>query len=273
VIARGGLAAVAATVVVGTGVVLPGTASAVTTRAIQATDNQLTFQKYWTPNALQAQLGDTIQWRLTEPGNPLAAQHDLWVIAPGGTPADAVQLGTTASTPVVDDVLSQTGVYTFYCSIHGGLAPGGMNGTITVGTDDPGPSPDPGQPWALPPTGDQAGAGPVGPPPLHNSSATPTEFESGDLLRPRIVSAHVRPVAGGVYVDLRASRRGTVLIRVLRGWRPVATRTLRVTGGINTLHLVDARKVKPGRYRVQVRLTDVHRLRSYPRSSVVTITR
>ena len=39
------------------------------------------------------------------------------------------------------------GAYQFYCSIHGGLNPGGMHGVVNVTTTDPGPPVDPGQRW------------------------------------------------------------------------------------------------------------------------------
>ena len=86
--------------------------------------------------------GDTIEWRLTQPGNPNAATHDIWLVAPGGQPQ---QLGASYLGPKATHRWSrQTGTYQFYCSIHGGLNPGGMNGTVVVTTTNPGPPVDPG---------------------------------------------------------------------------------------------------------------------------------
>jgi plastocyanin len=136
---------------------------------------------YWYPNQLPAQQGDTIEWRMTEPGNPNAATHDVWLIKPGADPSTAVQLGATyLGDGTAHALVDQAGTYTFYCSIHGGLAPGGMNGTITVGTTDPGPPVDPGQPWTTDPGGgDDGNAWP-------NPTTAPTVFEEGDNTPPTL---------------------------------------------------------------------------------------
>ena len=52
------------------------------TRAIQAFDTP-TFRTIWWPKSTPAQVGDTIQWRLTQPGNVNASTHDIWLQAPG----------------------------------------------------------------------------------------------------------------------------------------------------------------------------------------------
>ena len=62
----------------------PAGASAAVTRPVQAVDGIGTH--YWVPNALAAQQGDTIEWRFTQPGNTSAAQHDVWIVPPGGSP-------------------------------------------------------------------------------------------------------------------------------------------------------------------------------------------
>lgn len=249
----------------------PAGAQAAATRVVQAVDSQ-TLGQYWTPNALGAQNGDTLQWNLTEPGNPIANQHNIWIIKPGADPSTAVQLGDTTTTPTVSLTLDQDGTYQYYCSIHGGLAPGGMNGTITVGPDDPGPPVDPGQPWL---TGDVGPGAPIptGPAPLLNGSAAPVVFEQGDLKAPRLIGLRVSALRGGVKVSVRASRKGRISVRVLRGWKPVKTRTVAVKGGYNELRVVDRRKLKAGRYRVQVVLADAHDLTSTPSSKRVRIGR
>ncbi len=110
------------------------------TRPIQAFDTP-TFKTVWTPRDVPAQVGDTIEWRLTQPGNANAATHDIWLVAPGGQPQ---QLGASYLGPKATSEVTQTGTYQFYCSIHGGLNPGGMNGTVVVTTTNPGPPVDPG---------------------------------------------------------------------------------------------------------------------------------
>jgi len=111
---------------------LPSTASAAVTRAIQAFDTP-TFRTIWTPRNVPAQVTDTIEWRFTEPGNPNQATHDLWLVAPGGTPQ---QLGASYLGPIQAPINLPPGTYQFYCSISlgngAGHAVNGMVGTITI---------------------------------------------------------------------------------------------------------------------------------------------
>ncbi len=159
-------------------VLLPATAHASVTRAIQSVSGATSL--FWSPNKLNAQQGDTIEWRMTEPGNPNAATHDLWLIKPGADPSTAVQLGATyLGDGTAHALVDQVGTYTFYCSIHGGLSAGGMNGTVTVGTTDPGPPVDPGQPWTQPGGGDDGNGFP-------NPTSAPTIFEEGDNTPPTL---------------------------------------------------------------------------------------
>jgi plastocyanin len=160
-------------------VLLPASAHAAVTRAIQSVSTPTRL--YWYPNQVPAQQGDSIQWRMTEPGNPNAATHDVWLIKPGADPSTAVQLGATyLGDGTAHALVDQVGTYTFYCSIHGGLAPGGMNGTITVATSDPGPPVDPGQPWNNPDGGGDDGNA------WANPTSAPTVFEEGDNTPPSL---------------------------------------------------------------------------------------
>jgi plastocyanin len=173
----------------------PAAAQASVTRAIQSVSGATSL--YWYPNKVNAQQGDTIEWRMTEPGNPNAATHDLWLIKPGADPSTAVQLGATyLGDGTAHALVDQVGTYTFYCSIHGGLSAGGMNGTVTVGTTDPGPPVDPGQPWNNPGGGDD-GTG------LPNPTTAPTVFEEGDNTPPTLtlVSLATRPRALKLTLD------------------------------------------------------------------------
>jgi len=104
-------------------ILVPATAQAAATRAIQSVS--LPSRLYWEPQQLNAQQGDTVEWRMTEPGNANAAVHDVWLIKPGADPSTAVQLGATwLGDGNARSVVDQVGTYSFYCSIHGGLAPG-----------------------------------------------------------------------------------------------------------------------------------------------------
>jgi plastocyanin len=174
-------------------VLLPATASASVTRAIQSVSTPTSL--YWYPKAVPAQQGDTIEWRMTEPGNPNAAVHDVWLIKPGADPSTATQLGATwLGDGTAHAVVDQVGTYTFYCSIHGGLAQGGMNGTITVGTTNPGPPVDPGHPWESDPGGGDG---------FPNPTQPPTVFEEGDNTPPTLtfVSATIKKRTVTMIVD------------------------------------------------------------------------
>ncbi|MDA0159843.1 plastocyanin/azurin family copper-binding protein [Solirubrobacter ginsenosidimutans] len=248
-------------------------AHAAVTRPIQAVDDPVTLQKYWTPAAIGAQQGDTVEWRLTEPGNAHAAAHNLWLVPPGGTEADAVELGASDSTPTVDKALDQVGTYQFFCSIHGGLAPGGMNGTITVGTEDPGPPVDPGTPWTAPEADRPAPPAALGPPPAFNTSLPPTVFEVGNSPPPRLSRLRLTAMRHGVRVRVKASQAGTLTIRVLRGARTFKTRTVKLGVGVHGFTVTDPRHLKAGRYQVRVVATDAAQLASEPIVRTVRITR
>src|SRR3954454_15324766 len=177
-------------------ILLPASAHAAVTRAVQSVSTPTRL--YWYPNQLPAQQGDSIQWRMTEPGNPNAATHDVWLIKPGAVPSTAVQLGATyLGDGTAHALVDQVGTYTFYCSIHGGLAPGGMNGTVTVGTTNPGAPGDPGQPWTNPDGGGDDGNA------WQNPTTAPTVFEEGDNTPPTLtfVSASVKKRAVSITVD------------------------------------------------------------------------
>jgi plastocyanin len=249
---------------------LPALASA-ETRPIQAYDNT-SHNHQWTPNALSAQQHDTIQWRLTQPGNPNEGSHDIWLIPPGGTQADATKLGATVTGPLATATVDQIGTYQFYCSIHGGLAPGAMNGTITVATDDPGAPIDPGTPWTSPDTSAPP-PNPGGIPPAVNLTGAPSVFEQGDVTRPALTAVSVAAVRHGVRVRFSVSKGGEVSIRVMHGSKLVKRRSLRVSAGRKRVTLVDARRLKAGHYRVVVQATDFADLQSAPASARVTIKR
>jgi plastocyanin len=244
----------------------PAAAHATTTRAVQAVDSR-TLGTYWTPSDFQAQQGDTIQWRLTQPGNPIAGHHDIWIVKPGADPSTATQLGTTDSTPVASAIVDQTGTYLFYCSVHGGLAPGGMHGQIEVGTDDPGPPVDPGTPWSSP-DGGGGGPTPTGPPPLLNPTLAPQTFETGDLTPPSLQLDRVSRVRRGVRVRVTVSEPVTLTIRLSRGKKAVKTRKLRLLAGTRSVTVAG---VRSGRYALWMQATDRAQLQSKARWARVRV--
>jgi len=227
--------------------VVPATASAAVTRAVQAYDTP-SFRTVWWPNALPAQVGDTVQWRFTQPGNPRAATHDLWLVPPGGT---ATQLGASYLGPTAQATVSQAGTYQFYCSIHGGLAPGGMNGTITVTTTDPGPPVDPGKPW-------ETGEEPPDPNALINDTLAPTVFEEGDNTPPTLDLVKASPTDKGAKAKVTVAEMVTVTLRLKHGKKVVATESYQVNAGTQTLKVNLPKRLQDtaARYRLQVWATD-----------------
>jgi plastocyanin len=238
----------------------PATAGAAVTRPVQAVDGVGTH--YWVPNALAAQQGDTIEWRFTQPGNSLAAQHDIWIVPPGGSPT---QVGAQYLGPTAQSAVSQVGTYSFYCSIHGGLAAGGMNGTITVGADDPGPPVDPGEAWKTSPPPS------TGPAPAINTYELPPVFESGDTTPPDVRIMSVSGVRRGARVRVHVSEAGTLTIRMQRGSRTLATRRLRVKPGAKTVTVRTRSHVKTELVRMRITAKDAAQLESVARYAPIWI--
>jgi plastocyanin len=227
---------------------VPATAEAAVTRFVQAYDTP-TFRTVWWPSTLAAQTGDTVTWRLTQPGNANAAVHDIWLVPPGGS---ASRLGVSYETPSASAVVDAAGTYQFYCSIHGGLAPGGMNGAITVGAADPGAPVDPGTPWV---TGEE----PPDPNALPNDTTAPTAFEEGDNTPPTLTLLKATPTDKGAKARVEVEEPVTVTLRLKRGKKVLATKRVAVPPGrVNvTIALPKRLQDKPGRYRLQVWSTDV----------------
>jgi plastocyanin len=250
---------------------IPATAQAAVTRPIQAFDTP-TFRTIFTPrNNVPAQVGDTVEFRLEQPGHPSPAVHDVWLQAPGGQPQF---LGISYLNPKVTAPLSQTGTYLFYCSIHGGAAPGGMNGTLLVTETNPGPPMDPGQPWTDPDWEDPEYPG-EGPLPLPNQTEAPTVFEEGDNDAPLLEVLKVTALNDkwSARVRFDTSEAGTVTLRLRQGKKVVATKIVEVEEGVGTAtiklpkHLQDRQR----RYRLQVWATDAVEIDSAVHSSWVRI--
>jgi plastocyanin len=235
---------------------VPAAAQAAVTRPIQAFDTP-TFRTIFTPrNNVPAQVGDTVQFRLAQPGNVNASTHDVWLQAPGGQPQF---LGISYETPTVNAPLSQVGTYTFYCSIHGGPTAGGMNGTILVTETNPGPPVDPGQPWTDPDweDPDDPGNGTA----LPNDTQAPTVFEEGDNDAPLLEILKVNPDAENESVRVRwdVSEAGFVTLRLKQGKRKVvATKVVQVAEGEDaaTIKLPKRLQDRARRYKLEVWATD-----------------
>jgi plastocyanin len=229
VIRRAFLVALATTLLV------PAAAHASVTRAVQSVSGATSL--YWYPNKVNAQQGDTIEWRMTEPGNPNAATHDLWLIKPGADPSTAVQLGATyLGDGTAHALVDQVGTYTFYCSIHGGLSAGGMNGTVTVGTTDPGPPVDPGQPWNNPGGGDDGTGFP-------NPTTAPTVFEEGDNTPPSLDLVGIATMAHALNLTLENTDGIQIAYTVKRKKKLISSGSQAATPGRNLLTVKIPKKV------------------------------
>jgi plastocyanin len=227
---------------------LPAAAADAATRAVQAYDTP-TFRTVWWPNTLPAQTGDTVQFRLTQPGNPNAATHDIWIVPPGGT---ATRLGASYEAPSFSTVVNTVGTYQFYCSIHGGLAPGAMNGVINVGATDPGPPVDPGKPW-------ETGEEPPDPNALPNDTTAPSVFEEGDNTPPTLKLLKAIPTDKGAKAKVEVAERVTLTLRLKKRNRVVATKRVEIgAAGTSSVSIALPKRLqdRPGRYRLQVWATD-----------------
>lgn len=244
---------------------VPAASANAATRAIQAFDTP-TFRTIWWQKNTPAQVGDTIQWRLTQPGNVNASLHDIWLQAPGSTTPQ--YLGVSYETPTASSVVNTAGTYQFYCSIHGGLTPGGMNGTVVVTTTDPGPPVDPGTPWTDPDWEDPDYPD-DGPQALPNQTTAPTVFEEGDNDPPLLELLKVTPTARAVRVRVDVSEAGTLTMRLKRGKRVVATKRVEIEEGETTASI--ALPVRTGRYRLHVWATDAVELDSRISSAWVRV--
>jgi plastocyanin len=247
--------------------VLAPTASAAVTRPVQAFDTP-TFRTIWTPRNVPAQVGDTVEWRFTQPGNPNASTHDVWLVAPGGQPQ---QLGASYIGPKATAEVAQVGTYQFYCSIHGGLTPGGMNGQVVVGATDPGPPVDPGTPWTDPDWVDPED--PTGPQSLPNTTLAPTIFEEGDTTAPTVELISVKENTNAAKVKVNVSEAGFVTVRLKQGKKIVATERVETNAGNVAVTIKPPKRLRdrPRRYRLQVFATDMAEIDSEIHSVWVTL--
>ena len=146
----------------------PGAAGAATVDVAGLDDGG---QFRFTPPDASGQPGDTVQWGFAQ----ATAPHNVNLVPPGVDPANTAAhelLGISApaaATPF-SKVLDQPGVYLYYCSFHGGLAPGGMSGRIVIGAaGDPPPPPLE-----------------TGPAPQPNVTVFSSPLEEGDVVAPAL---------------------------------------------------------------------------------------
>jgi plastocyanin len=230
--------------------VLPATADAATVQISGLDDVTTRFS----PADVVARPGDVAQWSFAA----AAQAHNVFVVAPGVDPAataahESLGIALPGSPQPLARTLDQPGIYLYYCSFHGSLAPGGMNGRVVVAAEgDPIPAPPP------------LDTGPVAQP---NTSVFSGPFEEGDVTPPSLAKVGVLATGRTLRVRYQLGERATVVVRLLRGRRVARTAVFTDRGaGVGT---VAVKRVKPGRYSVGVSATDAAGLRSATTRKVV----
>jgi plastocyanin len=220
----------------------PGAAGAAEVGVAALDDgNQFRFA----PNDVTAELGDTVKWGFAQAAVP----HNVNLVRPGVSPDDTAAhqlLGISAPNDAATftAVVDQPGVYQYYCSFHGGLAPGGMSGRIVVGDVPPPPPVD------------------TGPAPQPNTSVFTGPFEEGDFTPPSLTKVGVLAKGRTVKVRYVASEAVTVDVALRRGRKVVKRASFPGRkAGIGTVTL---KKAPAGRLTAAVTATDAGQLTSKP---------
>ena len=203
----------------------------------------------WDRPSVAVAPGDTVRWSFDgtqQVHNVQPADGATWMAAsPLGAPA-----------PSWEHTFETEGAYTYVCQVHQTT----MRGTIQVTRtpDVPLPPPPP------PPLSEQ---------PFGNDAlgSSPAEKVALDRQRPALSGLRVRRVSRGARVRLRVSELSVITITFKRGNRIVKRAETSGTG-TRTI-LVRDRRLRAGRYRVQVRATDVAGNHSRLRTIFVDIRR
>jgi plastocyanin len=218
----------------GTAIALAAASPAAAAEVTIGSDESNKDAPLWAPATVTISPGDSVRWNLRSaitpplPHNVLSttvAGSNSWSFAAQVADGEGVY---TFNTP---------GRYQFYCQFHSNGTTG-MAGTVIVG--DPPPPPPP----------------PLSEQPFPNDSALTTgTFETGslDTTRPRLRSVKTKKSGRRVKVSFRVSEQSVVTVRFTRGGKAVKTKKATVgrSGSVTVAGL------KPGRYAVKVRATDV----------------
>ena len=213
-------------------------------------------QTRFSPPDATARAGDDAHWTFAA----AAQAHNVFVVPPGADPAntaahESLGLALPGSTTPLAKTLDRAGVFLYYCSFHGSLAPGGMNGRIVVAAEgDTAPPPPP------PPL-------PTGPAPRPNDSAFSGPFEEGDVTPPALTKVGALAVGRTVRVRYQLGEQGTIAVRLARGRKVLKHAIFKSRGaGVGT---VAVKRVEPGRYAVRISAIDAAGLVSAAKRKVV----
>jgi plastocyanin len=251
--ARGVIAAAAAVAALA----LPASAGAQSTWTVDARDLGPGLN-VWDPVEVEAEQGDTVRWEFdqaTQGHNLFLALPDEQVLhlsAPPVCPGDHPTFGgicAPGANPIDYSDLDTDGVYTYFCTIHGGDAEGnGMAGRVLVGDIEPPPGP-------LPNPTD-----PPGPP-----------WEAGDNTRPRITDLRARGVRRGARLRFELSERGRVTVAFKRNGKVRYKGALRKLKAGTVKRTVRHRRLYAAKYKVTLVAIDRAGNRSRPESTTVRV--
>ena len=200
------------------------------------------------PANVAVEPGEAVTWRF----DGTAQAHN--VAGNGSEPADAAWTAFTfpavAAPPPVSYTFTTPGLYRFICTVHTDT----MTGTVTVGENAVplGANPSPSQQ------------------PFVNDAPPGVTIEkvSLDKAKPRLSSVRARRVSGGaVRVRFRVSEESTVSVRLKRGGRTIKSASVTGTG----TRSVTVKRARAGRYRVEVRATDIAGNRSTIKRTSITV--
>jgi len=236
---------------------LPTSAAAQTTYTVDARDPGPGIN-VWDPVEVEAEQGDTVSWEFdeaTQGHNLFLARPDdqvLHLSAPPLCPGDHPTFGGICppGSPAIDyDQFDADGVYTYFCTIHGGDAEGnGMAGNVLVGDIEPPPGP-------LPNPTD-----PPGPP-----------WETGDNKRPELTGLKARGIRHGARLRFMLSEPGKVKVAFKRSGKTRYRGALRKLKAGKVKRSVRHKSLYSGRYKVILTAVDEAGNRSSPRSASVRV--
>jgi plastocyanin len=218
--------------------IAPAATASAADQTVQAVD---AANGAWSPANVSVDAGDTVTWSFAGTG----MAHNVESDSPNWTLASPI----STNHPPVSYTFTAAGSYAFICRVH----PTTMKGTVTVGNAPPPPPP------------------PLSEQPFENDQPAPTVLEITDETRPTLSRVRAARIAHGVRVRFRVSEPARVTVRVKRGRRLVASRTVRLAGaGSRTVKL---RGLRAGSYRVEVLARDSADNRSRLKRARVTVGR
>jgi len=230
---------------------LPVGAAAQTTHTVDARDLSGGTINVFDPAEVEAEQGDTVSWEFDE----ATLNHNLFLALPD---EQIVNLSGPVcpggfcppGSPAIDyDEFDADGVYTYFCTLHGGDAEGnGMAGNVLVGDIEPPPGP-------LPNPTD-----PPGPP-----------WETGDNERPELTGLKASGIRHGARLRFMLSEPGKVKVAFKRSGKTRYRGTLRKLKAGKVKRSVRHKSLNSGRYKVILTAVDEAGNSSRPRSASVRV--